>query len=227
MTTAARFPGKVCLQQRVLPDYRAPFFDALAERCDGGLSVLAGLPGPEEAIQDAGVLDAARLARADNRRLFGGRASFWTQSGVLEWLVQEQPEVLVLEANPRYLSNLTARRWMHAGRKPAMGLKTLGRTATLADLLVYCKTCKASKTLAGATYPEKIREIHAVLKDKFAIYSPGVGAQGGDAEAAVKAGADYLIVGRSIVEAKDPAKTAGQIRDSAWQSLKRRGEKVE
>jgi len=85
----------------------------------------------------------------------------------------------------------------------------------------------ADGAVVGATYPEKIHEIHAVLKDKVAIYSPGVGAQGGDAEAAVKAGADYLIVGRSIVEAKDPARKAEQIRDTAWQSLKRRGEKVE
>jgi orotidine-5'-phosphate decarboxylase len=84
---------------------------------------------------------------------------------------------------------------------------------------------KADGAVVGATYPDKIREIHAVLKDKVAIYSPGVGAQGGDAEAAVKAGADYLIVGRSIVEAEDPAKKAEQIRDVAWQSLKRRSKK--
>jgi orotidine-5'-phosphate decarboxylase len=86
---------------------------------------------------------------------------------------------------------------------------------------------KADGAVVGATYPEKIREIKAVLKDKVAIYSPGVGAQGGEAEAAVKAGADYLIVGRSIVEAEDPAKKAEQIRDVAWQSLKRRGKKAE
>ncbi len=84
---------------------------------------------------------------------------------------------------------------------------------------------KADGAVVGATYPEKIREIHAVLKGKVAIYSPGVGAQGGEAEAAVKAGADYLIVGRSVVEAEDPAKRAEEIRDVAWQSLRRRGKK--
>ena len=115
------YPGKVCLQQRVLPDYRAPFFDALAEHCRGGLSVLAGLPRPEEAITPAGALAVADFEPAENRLLLRGAASLWTQSGLLEWLERERPDVLVLEANPRYLSNMTARRWMHAAGKPAIG----------------------------------------------------------------------------------------------------------
>jgi orotidine-5'-phosphate decarboxylase len=78
----------------------------------------------------------------------------------------------------------------------------------------------ADGAVVGATYPDRIREIHALLKAKVPIYSPGVGAQGGDVEAAVKAGAQYLIVGRTIVEAKNPEKTAEQIRDAAWQSVK-------
>jgi len=84
----------------------------------------------------------------------------------------------------------------------------------------------ADGAVVGATYPDKIREIHAILKDKVPIYSPGVGAQGGDAEAAVNAGARYLIVGRTIVEAKNPMKTAEQIRDAAWQSLRSKTGKI-
>ena len=83
----------------------------------------------------------------------------------------------------------------------------------------------ADGAVVGATYPEKIREIQAVLKGKVAIYSPGVGVQGGDAESAVRAGADYLIVGRSIVEAEDPERKAKQIRDAAWQGLKTQRQK--
>lgn len=78
----------------------------------------------------------------------------------------------------------------------------------------------ADGAVVGATYTEKIREISAILKNKVSIYSPGVGAQGGDAKTAVKAGANYLIVGRTIVEAKDPKKIAEQIRDAARQSLR-------
>ena len=33
---------KVGLQQRVLPNYRVPFFDALAQACPAGLSVFGG-----------------------------------------------------------------------------------------------------------------------------------------------------------------------------------------
>jgi glycosyltransferase involved in cell wall biosynthesis len=121
VTEAERYPGKVCLQQRVLPDYRAPFFDALADRCQGGLSLFAGRPRPDEGIVPAGALASARIVPAENRRLFRGAALLWTQSGLLEWLERERPDVLVLEANPRYLSNLTARRWMHALGRPAIG----------------------------------------------------------------------------------------------------------
>ena len=79
---------------------------------------------------------------------------------------------------------------------------------------------KADGAVVGATYPEKIREVHVVLKDRVPIYSPGVGVQGGDVEAALKAGARYLIVGRTITTAENPAETAKCIKGLAQSILR-------
>lgn len=72
----------------------------------------------------------------------------------------------------------------------------------------------ADGAVVGATVPEKIKEIRKVLGDDVPIYSPGVGAQGGSAEVALKAGSSYLIVGREIVSAENPAQAARKLRDS-------------
>ena len=45
------------------------------------------------------------------------------------------------------------------------------------------------------------------------IISPGVGTQGGSAGDTIRAGADYVIVGRSIYQSDDPAAGAKQIAD--------------
>jgi orotidine-5'-phosphate decarboxylase len=66
----------------------------------------------------------------------------------------------------------------------------------------------ADGVVVGATRPDKIAEVKAILGGKAEIYSPGVGAQGGGADLAIKAGSDYLIVGREIVNAKDPKEAA-------------------
>jgi orotidine-5'-phosphate decarboxylase len=66
----------------------------------------------------------------------------------------------------------------------------------------------ADGVVVGATVPQKIGEVKQILQDKVDIYSPGVGAQGGAAETAIKAGANYLIVGREITNSTDPATTA-------------------
>lgn len=74
---------------------------------------------------------------------------------------------------------------------------------------------KADGAVVGATYPKKIKEIHQILKNKVPIYSPGIGIQGGEVREALKAGARFLIVGRTITLSKKPAETAEKLRDLA------------
>jgi len=70
----------------------------------------------------------------------------------------------------------------------------------------------ADGAVVGATYPEKIREISSMLGEKVPIYSPGIGAQGGEISVAMKNGARYLIVGRAITQADDPRTAAEDLR---------------
>ncbi len=62
--------------------------------------------------------------------------------------------------------------------------------------------------IVGATYPEKIKEVRTIIGDDIPIISPGVGAQGASAKDALKSGASYVIVARSIATADDPAAAA-------------------
>jgi glycosyltransferase involved in cell wall biosynthesis len=116
-----RFPGKLALVQRVLPAYRVPFFDLLASACDGGLSLFTGLPRVEEGIVVADKLKVARYKLGRNIHLFSGSFYACYQSGLLDWLKAQNPDALIMEANPRYLSTPSAVRWMHARKKPVIG----------------------------------------------------------------------------------------------------------
>ncbi len=49
---------------------------------------------------------------------------------------------------------------------------------------------------------------------KLTILSPGIGAQGGDPSLAIRNGADFIIVGRSIYNSENPSSTVRQINNS-------------
>jgi len=63
--------------------------------------------------------------------------------------------------------------------------------------------------VAPATRPERIAALRARAGAAL-ILSPGAGAQGGSPKEAARAGADFVIVGRSVVEARDPARQAAE-----------------
>ncbi len=115
------FPGRLGLQQRVLPAYRAPFFSRLAQRCQGGFSLLAGRPRPGEGIRQAEGLTAGEWRPAHNLNLFAGRGYVCYQLNWRPWLQAWQPEALIVEASLRCLSVPGMTRWMHRRGRPVIG----------------------------------------------------------------------------------------------------------
>lgn len=114
------FAGKIGIQQRVLPVYRKSFFDALAKRCEG-LSVFAGVPRPNEGIAVSPDLDEAKLVNARNVNMFGGPLYMCWQRGASSWLDDWAPDVLIVSADPRMLSNGKIIRWARRHDVPVLG----------------------------------------------------------------------------------------------------------
>ena len=66
--------------------------------------------------------------------------------------------------------------------------------------------CRADGIIAPATRPDRIGRLREIVGEKT-IYSPGVGAQGGDLDTVARL-VDGVIVGRSIYEAENPGAEA-------------------
>jgi orotidine-5'-phosphate decarboxylase len=92
-------------------------------------------------------------------------------------------------------------------------------TAPLADkLAALAKSAGARGIVAPATRPERIAALRKIIGG-LEIISPGVGAQGGKASDAIRAGADYIIVGRAIYDATDPGGAAKALADEVKKSI--------
>ncbi|GCC10566.1 orotidine 5'-phosphate decarboxylase [archaeon] len=65
--------------------------------------------------------------------------------------------------------------------------------------------------VAPATRPERITKLRYVVGRKLLIISPGVKAQGAEIGDAMRAGADFEIVGREIYESERPGEKARKI----------------
>lgn len=74
--------------------------------------------------------------------------------------------------------------------------------------------------VAPATRPERVKEIRKIIGDRLTIISPGVGAQGGKASDVISAGADWVIVGRSIYKAESPKEAACEIAEEIQAELR-------
>jgi orotidine-5'-phosphate decarboxylase len=95
----------------------------------------------------------------------------------------------------------------HAGAKEGYGMKVGGRPL----YTIFARRAKewgADGIVVSAKSPSVIKSVRSLVGDDMLMMSPGVGVQGGDAKRAVKAGSDYVIVGRTLIGAKDPVATA-------------------
>ena len=70
---------------------------------------------------------------------------------------------------------------------------------------------KVDGIVVGATFPEIIQYCSKKVEKKLSIFSPGVGTQGGNAQEVVSLGTDFLIVGRTILNAKNPIQVAKEL----------------
>jgi len=92
-------------------------------------------------------------------------------------------------------------------------------TAPVADkLAAIAKSAGARGIVAPATRPERIAALRKIIGG-LEIISPGVGAQGGKASDAIRAGADYIIVGRAIYDANDPGGVAKALADEVKEGI--------
>ncbi len=81
--------------------------------------------------------------------------------------------------------------------------------------LEWATKMHADGIIVGATFPDIIKYCKQQSGGKLSIYSPGIGTQGGDIQNTMASGSDYLIVGRTILNSKNPRQTAQSLFDLA------------
>jgi orotidine-5'-phosphate decarboxylase len=92
----------------------------------------------------------------------------------------------------------------HAGAAEGYGLDVGGEPLYL-KFAERAREWGADGAIVSSKSLDVIRQVRRTLDPEQLIISPGIGVQGGDGRKALEAGMDYAIVGRSIIEATDPA----------------------
>lgn len=99
----------------------------------------------------------------------------------------------------------------HAGAREGYSLLVDGRRPLHQVFAERAKQWAADGVVVSAKAGEKITETRRVVGRGCLIFAPGIGAQGGKAAAGVSAGADFLIVGRTIMEAPEPERVLDEL----------------
>ena len=77
--------------------------------------------------------------------------------------------------------------------------------------LDWALTARVDGIVVGATFPNIIEYCAKKAKKNLSIFSPGIGTQGGNAVDVISSGTNYLIVGRTILNAKNPIDVAKEL----------------
>lgn len=170
-----------------------------------GIGIVRELSEVKPVICDFKVADVphtnekiARMAKANGARAiichgFMGRESIEACSSVLSTIVVAE------------MSNEGSREFFEE------------RSRRIIDLALEAK---AVGLIAPATRAERISYIKGMAPE-LKVLSPGVGAQGGRAEDAVRNGADFVIVGRAIYDSRDPLAAAQRINEDIESACKK------
>ncbi len=97
----------------------------------------------------------------------------------------------------------------HRGAEEGYGLRTAAGEPLYRVFAERARDWGADGVVVSAKSPGIIEETRKTVGSRCLIFSPGIGAQGG--RAAVAKGADFVIVGRTITDAQDPAKALSEI----------------
>ena len=88
----------------------------------------------------------------------------------------------------------------------------MGKKQQLYQLFLnWALTAKVDGIVVGATFPKIIQFCSKRAGKNLSIFSPGVGTQGGSAEEVISSGTNYLIVGRTILNAKNSVDVAKKL----------------
>ena len=88
----------------------------------------------------------------------------------------------------------------------------MGKKQQLYQLFLnWALTAKVDGIVVGATFPKIIQYCSKEAGKNLSIFSPGVGTQGGNAEEVISSGTNYLIVGRTILNAKNSVDMAKKL----------------
>jgi orotidine-5'-phosphate decarboxylase len=108
-------------------------------------------------------------------------------------------------------------------------MEAAGYKHTIADLVaIRARQARAIGVDGLVCSPEEVTAVRGIVGDQMALVTPGIrpaGSATGDQKRimtparAIKAGADYLVVGRPILEAADPKAAADAIQAEIAQAL--------